>query len=147
MAVLTYSQVQQIVAANNRTRGAGARSTGINDRLFVCLIWKESGFDPMARNGLSSATGLMQLTTGAVDEVNRVRGTSYTHASMTTAILNVQAGTTYVDILMARNGNSLATALNRFGTGPGYSDRIIECSLCLGRDASNPTACLSLIRR
>jgi hypothetical protein len=138
MAAKTFEQIKAIVAANNQ-------ASGVADRLFVCLIWKESGFDPGLKNSKSSATGLMQMTKGAVAEVNRVRKTTYDHADMTDPDVNVEVGTTYVDILMKRNGGKLAVALNKFGTGTGYSRSIIACSGCLEKDESKPMVCLQKI--
>lgn len=137
--MLTFDEVQKLVEDNNQ-------ASNIRDRLFVCLIWKESGFDPTIKNSKSSATGLMQITKGAVAEVNRVRKTTYSHDSMTDAATNIQVGTTYVDILMSRNGGKLAKALDAFGTGTGYSTSIIACSACMG-DMSHPWPCLHKIHK
>ncbi|MFZ4406193.1 MAG: transglycosylase SLT domain-containing protein [Paracraurococcus sp.] len=38
------------------------RATGIDPALLAALAWQESRFDPLARNGRSSARGLMQFT-------------------------------------------------------------------------------------
>lgn len=43
MATLTFDEVKRLVIDNNQ-------ASGIRDRLFVCLIWKESGFDPAVKN-------------------------------------------------------------------------------------------------
>lgn len=137
MATLTFDEVKKLVTANNL-------ATGIEDRLLICLIWKESGFDPAVQNSGSSAAGLMQMTKGAVAEVNRVRKTTYTHADMTDAASNIKAGSTYIDILMKRNGKDIAKALNKFGTGPGYSSSIIKCSSCMS-DMDHPWVCLHKI--
>lgn len=137
MAVLTFDEVKKLVEDNNQ-------ASGIRNRLFVCLIWKESGFDPAVKNTGSSATGLMQLTKGAVAEVNRVRKISYSHDDMADPALNIEVGTTYIDILMKRNSQSLVKALNKFGTGSGYSTSIIACSTCMG-DMSHPWVCLHKI--
>lgn len=137
MAVLTFDAIKKFAEDNNK-------ASGIRDRLFVCLIWKESGFDPTIKNSDSSATGLMQLTKGAVVEVNRVRKTSYSHDDMTDPAKNIEVGSTYVDILMKRSGSSLERALNKFGTGSGYSDSIIACSKCMG-NMSHPWVCLHKI--
>lgn len=137
MSILTFDEVKKLVHDNNK-------ASGIRDRLFVCLIWKESGFDPDVKNSGSSATGLMQLTKGAVAEVNRVRKASYDHDDMTDSALNVEVGTTYIDILMKRNDGNLAKALDKFGTGPGYSTSIIACSKCMS-DMSHPWPCLHKI--
>lgn len=137
MAAKTFDEILQLVKDNNK-------ATGIRDRLFVCLIWKESGFDPDVKNSKSSATGLMQLTKGAVTEVNRVRGTSYDHADMTDPAKNIEVGTTYIDILMKRNNKQLEVALNKFGTGSGYSTSIIACAKCMV-DMTHPWPCLHKI--
>ncbi len=39
-----------------------ARATGADPALLLAMAWKESRFDPAARNPLSSARGLMQFT-------------------------------------------------------------------------------------
>lgn len=137
MTILTVDEIKKLVVDNNQ-------ASGIRDRLFVCLIWKESGFDPTIKNSGSSATGLMQLTKGAVVEVNRVRKTSYDHDDMNDPALNIEVGTTYIEILMKRNKDSLERALNKFGTGKGYSNSIIACSKCMG-DMSHPWTCLHKI--
>lgn len=139
MAAMTFDEVKQLVKDNNK-------ASGIRDRLFVCLIWKESGFDPDVKNSGSSATGLMQLTKGAVTEVNRVRKTTYDHDDMTDAAKNIEVGTTYIDILMKRNKGSLETALNKFGTGDGYATSIIACAKCMD-DMSHPWPCLHKIHK
>jgi len=138
MTAKTYDEIRKLVADNNQ-------ADDIRDRLFICLIWKESGFNPDVKNSGSSATGLMQLTKGAVAEVNRVRKTSYSHDDMTDPDLNIKVGTTYIDILKKRNGGKLAAALDKFGTGSGYSKSIIACSLCLKGDDSHPMVCLHKI--
>jgi hypothetical protein len=137
--MLTFEEVKKLVKDNNK-------ASDIRDRLFICLIWKESGFDPTIKNSKSSATGLMQITKGAVAEVNRVRKTAYSHDEMTDAAKNIEVGTTYVDILKKRNGGKLAVALDKFGTGTGYSTSIIACALCMG-DMTHPWPCLHKIHK
>ena len=41
---------------------AAVRATGIDPALLLAMAWKESRFDPLARNPLSTARGLMQFT-------------------------------------------------------------------------------------
>jgi len=137
MSTLTADEIWELVANNNK-------ASGIRDRLFVCQIWKESGFDPDIKNTGSSATGLMQLTKGAVAEVNRVRKTSYDHDDMTDPALNIEVGTTYLDILIKRNKNKLETALAKYGTGSAYADSIITCAKCVS-DKSHTWVCLHKI--
>lgn len=73
MARLTHDQVSAFVAANNLS--------GQSDTVVIALIYKESRFEPAVVAATSSATGLMQMTTGAVAEVNRVRKTTYLHTA------------------------------------------------------------------
>ena len=41
-----------------------ARETGIDPNLLMTIAWRESRFDPQARNHHSSANGLLQFTSG-----------------------------------------------------------------------------------
>lgn len=41
-----------------------ARDTGVDPNLLMALAWRESRFDPQARNRRSSANGLLQFTSG-----------------------------------------------------------------------------------
>jgi hypothetical protein len=50
---------------------AAARATGADPALLLALAWKESRFDPKARNSGSSARGLMQFTRATWLEVVR----------------------------------------------------------------------------
>lgn len=140
MSALTYDEIKTLVVANNQ-----APANYISDRLFVCLIWKESTFDPDLKNPRSTATGLMQLTKGAVAEVNRVNKTSFDHNQMTDSALNIQCGTAYLAILKKRKNDNLTNALDAFGTGSGYSKSIIACSLCMKQDDTHPMVCLHKI--
>ena len=64
MAALGFGEVKTLVAANNKSRT-------LSDEFIVCLIWKECGFRPRAEDtGSTTARGLMQMTKGAVRDVN-----------------------------------------------------------------------------
>lgn len=144
MVIKTYSQIKSIVEDNNES--------DIDNSVIVCLIWKESGFNPDIKSNQSnsSATGLMQITKTAVKEVNRVRKTSYNHDDMTNPELNVEVGTTYLDVFMKRFGQKLERALDAYGTGSPYHKSIIDCSDCikaLKDGTSNPTECLLKIHK
>ena len=41
---------------------AAAAQSGVDPHLLTALAWRESRFDPKARNRWSSATGLLQFT-------------------------------------------------------------------------------------
>src|SRR5207249_635405 len=98
MAVLSYADVRKLVDGNNKST--------LSTDLLVCLIWKESGFDPQDRNRRSSATGLMQMTNGAVQDVNRntPKGVHFEHSEMTDPAKNIQCGTYYLQMRIDRAG-------------------------------------------
>ena len=137
---LTFDRVKQLAAANNNC-------PAVSTELLVCLIWKESRFDPKAKNPNSTATGLMQMTTGAVDDVNHntPAGTHFTHAEMTDAARNIACGSHYLRLRIERAGGDVKRGLEGFGTGPGYATNIMTCEACLTAAPADPTGCLTPI--
>ena len=147
MAKLDFDAVKKLAKANNK-------SQLVTDRLLLCLIWKESGFDPAVKNSSSSATGLMQVTKGAITDVNAntPKGVHFTHAEMTDAAKNIQAGSYYLDIRINRVGGDIKQGIEKYGTGSGYADNIIACEECLkdqweGKSADQQTPCLFAIHK
>jgi hypothetical protein len=61
---MTYEEMKAVVKENNRSKI-------FSDQFVICLIWKETNFDPSRKNAETSATGLMQITKPAVDTVNK----------------------------------------------------------------------------
>ena len=122
---MTFEEIRTLVAANNRSKDFG-------DDFVICLIWKESGFEPAAKNSTTSATGLMQLTKGAVEMVNSntPKGVHFEHSEMIDATKNIQCGTYYLDIA----ANKLSGIDVSYGTGPGYSASIVACEGCMKND-------------
>jgi hypothetical protein len=120
---LTFEEVRKLVNENNK-------SQNFSNEAIICLIWKESGFKPDTRNPRSTATGLMQMTNGAVEDVNRNSPGRFSHEEMTDPAKNIQTGTLYLDIRVSRAGSS-QVGMDRFGTGAGYSKNILECETCL----------------
>jgi len=72
----------------------------VTERLLLCLIWKESGFNSTAKNVAASATGLMQITKDGLADVNAntPKGVHFEHAEMTDAAKNIQCGTYDLDM-------------------------------------------------
>jgi soluble lytic murein transglycosylase-like protein len=147
LAKLSFDEVKQLVQDNNK-------SAKVSDNLLICLIWKESGFDPATKNSSSSATGLMQVTKAAVTDVNAntPKGVHFTHAEMTNAAKNIQCGSYYLDIRIKRAGNDTKKGIEKYGTGSGYADNILACETCLdeqgdGKSAEQTTPCLFAIHK
>jgi hypothetical protein len=128
---LDYHAMEVTVAASNKS--------GQSDELIIAQAYKESRFDPSAKNSKSSATGLLQMTKGAVAEVNRVNKTTYAHSEMTDAALNIEVGTQYLNICISRK-KSVSAGLDYYGTGPGYSTKILEAEKALKAQPADPMA-------
>lgn len=138
MSGLSYEQMVKLVRDNNRSKI-------FSDKFVICLAWKETNFDPEVVNGGSTATGLMQLTKGAVDLVNKnsPAGIHFSHDEMTDAAKNIQCGTYYLDICKTK----LAGVDKSFGTGAGYSKSICACEKALKNDGTHPMAALQINHR
>lgn len=135
---MLYEEIKSMVKENNR-------STSFSDEFVICLIWKETNFDPSRKNAKSSATGLMQLTKGAVEMVNHnsPAGVHFEHSDMGEAIKNIQCGTLYLDLAK----NKLAGIDKSYGTGLGYSRSIFACEKCLAGDKDHPIVALHKIHK
>jgi len=133
---MTYEEIVKLVSANNQSKE-------FSNEFVTCLIWKETSFEPSEKNSKSTATGLMQMTKGAVDMVNKCspKGVHFEHADMTDPVKNVQCGTLYLDIAKNKLGGVDAS----YGTGPGYSRNIVTCEAGLKGDADHPQVALQKI--
>jgi RHS repeat-associated protein len=134
-AALSPDKIKDLVANNN--------NSGLPNETIECLIWKESSFKPRVPSKTSTALGLMQMTSGAVDDVNANSPSlkHFTHAGMTNAADNVAAGTAYLKIRIDREGGDIDKGMNVFGTGGNYSESIKTCSGCLQEARKNKLSC------
>lgn len=135
---MTYDEIKKLVEDNNQSKE-------FSNEFVICLIWKESGFDPTLKNVKTSATGLMQIEEGAVKTVNNNTpvGVHFEHFEMKDTVKNIQCGTLYLDIAK----NKLSGVDTSFGTGPDYSRSIVTCEKCLKEDSSHPMIALHKIHR
>jgi hypothetical protein len=135
---MTYDEIKALVEKNNQSKL-------FSNEFVICLIWKETNFDPTLKNAKSSATGLMQITKGAVTMVNRCTpaGVHFEHSEMTESDKNIQCGTLYLDIAKTKLGG----VDKSFGTGKGYSKSIVACETGLKHDSEHPMAALHKIHQ
>lgn len=65
LGLLTLEEVANLAAIN--------RPAGLNDQItpftMICLLWKESNFNPNATNPNSSARGIAQILNGTADDI------------------------------------------------------------------------------
>jgi soluble lytic murein transglycosylase-like protein len=126
MVLQVFATIEKLVAANNQP-------ANLSNELIIAIIWKESGFDDAAKSKISTATGFMQMTIPAVDDVNRntPKGTHFAFSDMLDGGKNIQCGTFYLDIIYRRSSNDVTKALNSYGTGTGYATNLIAAEACL----------------
>lgn len=74
------------------------RREGLPESLVKAIIAVESGFNPNAKASTSSATGLMQMTKGACEDVG------VSHYLMTEPIHAINAGCTYLAKMVKATG-------------------------------------------
>jgi hypothetical protein len=143
MAAKTYEEIKKLVADNNKS--------SVSDELLICLIWKESGFDPDTKNKTTTATGLMQVTKPAVDDVNKntPKGVHYEHGDMTDPVKNIQCGSYYLALRIKWAKGNPKDGINGYGTGAGYADNIMFCEECLKNKKGDAKAdpCLEKIHK
>jgi RHS repeat-associated protein len=139
LEAMSLEDVQRMVHGHN--------ASGLSDALVVCIIWKESNFDPNAVNG--SAQGLMQFQPPATQDVGGCA------CDRNDPNENVVMGTTYLKVVTKRNKGNVAKALDHFGDGPGYANNVLDCEKCLLSCSSkepfeqgrNALTCLHLIHQ
>jgi hypothetical protein len=138
---LTFAEVSALADSNSKL-------VSTNKELLLCLMWKESSFNPKEKSTSSTATGLMQLTEGAVKDVNAntPKGVHFEHAEMTNPGKNIDCGTRYLELRIKWAKGSIDKALEGYGTGEGYKDNIYACQKCLvDSQSADPDPCLHLI--
>lgn len=69
-----------------------ARESGVDPHLLAAIAWRESRFDPDARNHQSSARGLLQFTSGTWLQVIRDYGSEHDVADYAAAIHTSRSG-------------------------------------------------------
>jgi hypothetical protein len=133
---LTYDEVAKLVAANN--------ASSQSDALLIALIYKESNFDSSAKAKGSTATGLMQMTKTAVKELQRVYPGEFSKVDLTDPAENIRAGSKYLALMIERAKGVVATGLDKYGTGPGYSKSILAAETELKAKPADP---MEVLRR
>jgi hypothetical protein len=95
-----------------------ARDTGIDPNLLMALAWRESRFDPRARNRHSTADGLLQFTSGAWLQAVRSYGAQNGAEAYAAAIHKERSGELTV------HGQRLRSAILKLRGDPVLSVRL-----------------------
>ncbi len=142
---LDCETVRKLVKENN--------ASGYPDELIICQIFKETSFIPnnyAVDDHCHEHLGFMQMGEAAIDDVNKyvkkqgLKGyPTFTVLGMNIAVTAIQAGTLYLKYLSTLKKTTSST-LNRFGTGAGYSNSILDCEKCLKAGKMKCEDCLKL---
>lgn len=141
MPKLTYDQVRAYVLSNNHS--------GLSPEVVICIAWAESAFNSDEKNPHSSALGLMQVTKGAVDDVNHNTpvGVHFNYSEMTDPAKNIACATYYLAIRIKRAGGDVRKGIAGYGTGQVYADKVLGCEACLRSTSTDAQRCLDIIHR
>lgn len=105
-----------------------ARASGVDPHLLVALAWRESRFNPDARNNQSSAKGLLQFTSGTWLRAVRDYGSEHDVANYAAAIRTSRSG----DIVVP---DRMRSAILRLRNNPALSANLAADSMQRGRVA------------
>lgn len=99
---------------------ASCEEFGVPRAVVYAVIKVESDFDQYARSS-ADAKGLMQITSVALEDVNRWLSEKYTPAQMYDPEINVRCGVAYLSVLFRKYGN-YDTAFAAYNAGQGNVD-------------------------
>jgi len=97
---------------------AAAHDSGVDADLLAAVAWRESRFDPKARNRSSSAKGLLQFTNATWLQMIRDYGSEYNEAGYANAIRKSKAGALVV------SGSHVRTAILKLRSDPVLSAKL-----------------------
>ncbi len=97
---------------------AAAHASGVDPDLLAAVAWRESRFDPKARNRSSSAKGLLQFTNATWLQMIRDYGSQYNKAGYASAIRKDKSGGFVV------SGRHMRTEILRLRSDPALSAKL-----------------------
>ena len=111
LANTTWDNPQISPAVMNALQAA-AQESGVDPDLLAAVAWRESRFDPKARNRSSSAKGLLQFTNATWLQMIRDYGSTYNEARYAGAIRKDKSGALVV------SGKHVRTAILQLRSDP-----------------------------
>lgn len=88
----------------------------IPGNIIAAVIFQESSGNP-DKTGLAGEIGLMQITPGALSDVNAAYGLGFLPKDLYFADRNIQTGTAYLSILRNQFGGDIPLALRAYNAG------------------------------
>lgn len=126
LSPLSYDKVFNLIAANNKS--------SLSTELVLCIVYKESSFDPAAMRPdypKNTARGLMGVTQGTAGWVG------YSWQDLGDPASNIQAGTKALNrfVTWKRLGDGdVAWGLSHYGEGDSYANAILNCEKCIQKE-------------
>lgn len=96
-----------------------ALATGIPISRIIAMIATESSGKENLPTGPAGEEGLLQVTPGALSDVNRKFGWTYSSSDLRSADVGVMVGTEYLSILQSEFNGDLDLATRAFNGGAG----------------------------
>jgi len=129
LSKMSVADLMKLILADNLS--------DLSPELILCLIYKESTFDPSSKNATpgSTAWGLMGITQAATDDLG------LNHDDMLDPAQNIQAGTKYLNRRVKwrkpfGGAGDVSIGLSKYGEGKAYADSILDCEKCLKQKGS-----------
>ncbi len=119
----------QVPAAVTDAIQAASRESGVDPHLLTAIAWRESRFDPNARNDKSSAKGLLQFTTETWLQVVRDYGSQHNVGGYAAAIRRDPSGALVV------SGRGMRAAILRLRDDPVLSAKLAAQNMSQRRAA------------
>lgn len=140
LKALSAYEVLKLVRLHNHS--------GPSDALIVCIAYRESTFDPDAKNPKpgSTASGLMGVTRGAATD----EGTDF--AQIFDPVVNIETGSRYLARRIRWAHGNVRAGVGNYGEGAHYADAVLKCEACLLKvlatkdpfdSGRNPQCCLN----
>lgn len=127
LSPLSVNELMKLIGDNNLSQ--------LTPELILCLIFKESSLDPLAKNPSqdSTAWGLMGVTKPATTDLG------VDHDTMLDPAANIRAGTKYLNRRISwkrpfGSAGSIGEGLAKYGEGQEYSKSILDCEECLKKN-------------
>lgn len=131
LSPLSLDQIANLVAQNNKS--------GQSNELIICMIYKESTFNPDAmQKPPNTARGLMGVTIGVATEIGS------TYGDLGDPAKNIYTGTRYLYRRInwkAYGKGDVQAGLAGYGEGDPYADSLLQCEKCMKKDADKPSGC------
>jgi len=125
---IPYDKIADMVVKHNKS--------GQSTELIICVIFKESSFNPTGKNPKSSAVGLMGVEKGVAKDLK------IPYSKLRDPAINITAGTTYLHRRIDWSSpfgadGDVFDGLSNYGEGEDYAASVLACEKCLKKECKS----------